>query len=111
MAARCPPIVCKVTFGIAAEGVAIEESNIATRMRLTGTASWTLLNHDAKRTPMTAGNARAIDGVNIFGSQYFATDLEIEAEQQRLADNIANQIASQLAIWFRQQSAKPAENT
>ncbi len=54
-----------------------------------------------KRTALTSGSARAIDGVNIFDSQYFAADLEIEAEQKRIAENMATQIATQLAIWFR----------
>jgi LPS-assembly lipoprotein len=95
-----------VIFSIAGEGIAIEANNIATRMRLTGNANWTLLAHDPKRTPLTVGSARAIDGLNIFESQYFAADLEIEAEQKRIAEALATQIATQLAIWFRQQSAK-----
>jgi LPS-assembly lipoprotein len=98
-----------VTFGIAGEGIAIEADSIATRLRMTGNASWTLLGHDAKRTPLTSGNARAIDAVNIFDSQYFAADQEVEAEQKRIADNIAAQIATQLAVWFRQQAAKETD--
>ena len=57
---------------------------------------------------LTTGSARAIDGVNIFDSQYFAADLETEAEQKRIAENMATQIATQLAVWFRQQAAKEA---
>ena len=78
-------------------------------MRLIGTASWSLLAHDPKRTTLTSGSAQAIDGVNIFDSQYFAADLEIEAEQKRIAENMATQIATQLATWFRQQAAKEAK--
>jgi LPS-assembly lipoprotein len=96
----------RVTFGIAGEGIAVEENDIATRIRLTGNASWTLVSHDDKRTPLTSGSARAADAVNIFDSQYFASDLETEAEQQRIAENIATQIATQLAVWFRQQAEK-----
>jgi LPS-assembly lipoprotein len=97
-----------VTFGVAGEGIAIQTDDLATRIRLIGTATWTLIGHDGKRTALTSGSARAIDGVNIFDSQYFASDLEVEAEQQRLAENIATQIATQLAVWFRQQAAKQA---
>ena len=39
-------------------------------------------------------------------SQYFAADLEVEAENARIAENVATQIATRLAIWFRQQAAK-----
>lgn len=95
-----------VTFGIAGEAIAIESTDIATRIRLTGNASWVLHAHDPKRTPLTSGSARAIDGVNIFGSQYFASDLETEAKQRSIAENVATQIATQLAVWFRRQAAK-----
>lgn len=95
-----------VTFSIAGEGIAIEANDIATRIRLSGNAAWSLLAHDAKRTPLTSGSARAIEGVNIFDSQYFAVDLEIEAKQKTIAETVATQIATQLAIWFRQQAAK-----
>ena len=97
-----------VSFGISGEGIGIEMNNIATRLRMTGNASWSLVGHDEKRTTLTSGSARAIDAVNIFDSQYFAADLEVEAEQKRIAENIATQIATQLAVWFRQQAAKQA---
>lgn len=95
-----------VAFGVAGEGIAIESNNIATRIRLTGTASWSLIDHDDKRTVLASGSARSIDGVNVFDSQYFAADLETEAVQKRIAENVATQIATQLAVWFRRQAAK-----
>jgi LPS-assembly lipoprotein len=99
----------QVTFSIAGEGIAVETNDIATRLRFTGNASWVLVGHDDKRTHITSGSARAFDAVNVFDSQYFASDLETEAEQKRIAENIATQISSQLAIWFRQQATKQAE--
>lgn len=95
-----------VTFGVSGEGIGIEANNIATRIRLLGSATYSLRARDPKRTVLTAGAARAMDGVNVFDSQYFAADQEIEAEQKRIADNLATQIATQLAVWFRQQAAK-----
>jgi LPS-assembly lipoprotein len=95
-----------VSFGVAGEGIAIETDNIATRIRLTGNATWTLHARDPKRTVLTSGNARAYDGLNVIDSQYFAADLQTEAEQQRIAENLATQIATQLAVWFRRQAAK-----
>jgi LPS-assembly lipoprotein len=95
-----------VSFGISGEGIAIENDTIATRLRLVGTARWTLIDHDTKRTVLASGTARAMDDVNIFDSQYFASDLEVEAEQKRIAENVATQISTRLAIWFRQQAAK-----
>jgi hypothetical protein len=99
-----------VTFSVAGEGIAIETNDITTWIRLTGNATWTLIGHDEKRTALTSGSARAIDGLNIFDSQYFASDLETEAEQKRIAENIAMQIATQLAVWFRRQAVKQASS-
>jgi LPS-assembly lipoprotein len=95
-----------VSFGITGEGLGIEQDTIATRLRLIGTARWSLIDHDAKRTVLASGVARAMDDVNIFDSQYFASDLEVEAQQKIIAENVATQIATRLAIWFRQRAAK-----
>jgi hypothetical protein len=73
---------------------------------LTGTATWTLHAHDDKRTLLTSGSARYIDGLNLFDAEYFAADLETEAVQQRIAGQIADQITIQLATWFRRRAAQ-----
>jgi hypothetical protein len=96
----------RVAFGVTGEGIAIESDSIATRLRLSGLATWALIGHDDKHTTLTSGSARALDAVNVFDSQYFAADLEVEANEKRIAENIASQIAVQLASWFRQQAAK-----
>jgi LPS-assembly lipoprotein len=99
----------RVSFGVSGDGIAITTNDIATRIRLLGTASWALLDRDSKRTVLTSGAAKAMDGVNIFDSQYFAADLEVEAEQKRIAENLATQIATQLATWFRVRAEKEAK--
>jgi LPS-assembly lipoprotein len=97
-----------VSYSISGEAIGIESDAIATRVRFIGNASWQLLAHDAKSSRLTGGNARYIDGINTFDGQYFASDLETEAAQQRIANEIAQQITIQLAIWFRQQADKQA---
>jgi LPS-assembly lipoprotein len=97
-----------VTYSISGEAIGIETTSIATRIRFIGNANWSLLAHDAKSTRLTGGGARFMDGVNIFDGQYFASDLETEVVQQRIATEIAQQITTQLAIWFRQQADKQA---
>jgi LPS-assembly lipoprotein len=97
-----------VSFGITGEGIAIQANDLATRIRLIGNATWSLVGRDAKRTVLASGNARAMDGINIIGAQYFASDLETEVEQKRIAENVATQIATRLAVWFRQQAEKQA---
>ncbi len=94
-----------VAFGIGGEGIGIETNNIATRVRLIGTASWTLSARDAAHSTLTSGSARALDGLNILNEQYFAADLESEAVQQRMADLLAQQITIQLAMFFRKRAA------
>jgi LPS-assembly lipoprotein len=91
----------QVSFGIAGEGISVQSNSLATRVRFSGSASWTLIAHDGKRSALTSGLARSMDGLNVFDSQYFASDLETEAIQARIAENLAQQIATQLAIWFR----------
>jgi LPS-assembly lipoprotein len=95
-----------VSFSVAGEGIAIQSDSIATRIRLIGSASWSLVSRDQKRTILISGSARAMDDVNIFGSQYFASDLETEADEKRIAENVATQIATRLGAWFRQQADK-----
>ncbi len=91
----------KVGYSVSGEGIAVLPNNIATHVRLIGNASWSLVTRDTAQSVLIEGNARTTDGVNVFDEQYFAADLETEAVQQRLAENLAQQIATQLAIWFR----------
>jgi len=97
-----------VAFWIAGEGLGIQTDNSATRVRFTGYASWVLLAQDPARTRLTEGTARTMDGLNIFSAQYFAVDLENEAVQRRMADQLADQVATQLALWFRERAAASA---
>lgn len=98
----------RVAFSISGEGIAIQTNTIASRIRFIGDASWTLVPRDAAQNPIASGSARAMDGINIFDEQYFAADLQTEAVQGRIAENIAQQIATQLAIWFRKQATQSA---
>lgn len=91
-----------VGFGVAGEGVAIQQNSLITRLRLIGSATWTLKTRDGAQTIVASGSAKALDGVNIYDTQYFAADQEVEAKQKSLAEALATQIATQVAIWFRQ---------
>ncbi len=96
-----------VSFGISGEGIAVQADSISTRLRTIGSANWTLVAQDPGRTRLTSGSARAVDGLNIFDTQYFAADLENEAVTRRLADALADQITLQLAAYFRKR-ARPS---
>lgn len=94
-----------VSFAISGEGIAIESDNAATRVRLIGTARWTLKARDPAQTQITSGSARAMDAFNILDQQYFAADIDNEQVQRRLASALADQITMQLAIFFRRRAA------
>ena len=79
-----------------------------TRIRLIARGAWTLRAQDPARTTLATGSSRAIDGLNILDQQYFAADLEQEAVQRRLADQIADQIVLQLAAYFRKHATASA---
>jgi LPS-assembly lipoprotein len=85
--------------------LAILPDSSPTRIRMIGNASWTLVQQSPARATLTSGSARAFDGLNVFDQQYFALDLENETVQRRIATNIAEQIATQLALWFRQRDS------
>ena len=97
-----------VAFGISGEGIAIEQNTTVTRLRMIGTATWTLVAQDPGRTRLTSGSAKSVDAINIFDAQYFAADLENETAQRRLAEALADQITLQLATFFRRQEAASA---
>lgn len=94
-----------VNFSISGEGIAINPDNIATRLRMIGTAQYTLRARDPALTVITSGSARAMDAFNVLDQQYFAADLENEQVQRRLASALADQIAMQLAVFFRRRAA------
>ncbi len=95
----------QVSFGVSGEGIAILPDSDATRVRLIGTAIWTLTAQDSGKTRLTNGFAKAVDAMNILDSQYFALDLENEAVQKRIAEALADQITIQLAAYFRKQTS------
>jgi len=89
-----------VSFGIAQSALSVQHDTAVTRVRFIGAATWTLVTRDATRATVTAGNARAVDGLNTFDQQYFAQDIETETVNRRIAEDIADQITAQLALYF-----------
>lgn len=90
-----------VSFSVNQEGVAISRADsVATRTRVSASASWSLISLDAERRTVTSGVARTTDGFNPLDNQYFYSDLQSEQTQRRVAEAVADQIAQQLAAWF-----------
>jgi LPS-assembly lipoprotein len=93
------------SFGISGDYLDIGAGYLPSRVRLTGSASWTLVAQDPARTPVTNGYAKTVDAYNIIGGQYFGADQENEALTRRIASALADQITLQLATFFRQRAA------
>ncbi len=90
-----------VSYWIAGQGIGILPGTTATRIRMIGNANWVLTSNDPAQTKIYSGFARAIDGLNIFDQQYFASSLETSVVYHHLAGEIADQIALRLASLFR----------
>jgi LPS-assembly lipoprotein len=92
----------QVNFWITGEAQGVLNFTQPTRIRLVGTANWTLIAHDEKHTKLAEGSERLADGFDIFDSQYFAMDLDNEHVQRRVAEAMAERITLRLAMWFHQ---------
>jgi LPS-assembly lipoprotein len=93
-----------VAFAIAAEPIAIRPDNLPTRIRLIGRATYTLDSRPPAPARITSGSARVQDNYNLIDQQYFAAELESEAVLRRIAQTLAEQIALQLAMYFRKRA-------
>jgi LPS-assembly lipoprotein len=89
------------TYALVGEPIGIQQDASITRVRLIGSSVWTLTAQDPLRTTLASGNARVLDGYNIIDQQYFAADMESEEVERRMAEALADQIAVQLAIYFK----------
>lgn len=92
-------------FAIGTEGTGIQPDSSSTRTRFFATASYRLVALTPDRRTITSGAARAIDGLDVVNSQYFAADLESGAIQRRLAEAIADRITGQLSAFFARAAA------
>ena len=93
------------SFLLTPETIAIQRDNSSTRIRLTGIVTWTLRELNLAHTVVTTGTSRVLDGVNISNQQYFAVDLESDSAARRVAETLADQVSTQLAIYLKQQAA------
>ncbi len=98
--AAAPRYDLAASFALAEEGVAIAQDSTSTRIRITGTAVFTLQSHDVGQSTLLSGTARSLDGLNAIGQEFFSQDLEREAITRRIAEALADQIALQLAAYF-----------
>ncbi len=92
-----------VSPGETAEGLAIQPDNSSTYTRIVGTANWTLKTVGIAPRTLATGSARTVDGYNNIDEQYFQSTISNDTAQSRIAANLADTIALQVAAWFRRE--------
>jgi LPS-assembly lipoprotein len=92
----------QVNFWITGEAQGVLNFTQPTRIRLVGSANWTLTTRGPKPAKLAEGSDRIGDGFDIFDTQYFAMDLDNEHVQRRVAEAMAERITLRLAAWFHQ---------
>jgi LPS-assembly lipoprotein len=90
-----------VAYVIAGQSVGIQADTSATRARVIATARWSLSPIGQPGEQLTTGQATTEDALNVIDEQYFAQDMESTTVDQQLADEIAAQITSQVAVYFK----------
>jgi len=93
-----------VAYGVTGQAVGMVHNNTTDRSQTIGTANWTLRKAGAGSfgATITSGLAHAADGADLIDGQFYYSDLNSEAIQERMATNLANQIVLQLAAYFRE---------
>jgi LPS-assembly lipoprotein len=97
-----------VSFWITGSGIGVQSDTTVTRTRYLGHANWTLTADDPGHTRITGGTVSATDAINNIDTQFFASDLENDVVQKRIANALADQITLQLAAFFRKRAATTA---
>lgn len=95
-------------ISVSAEAIAVQRDSSSSRVRLVGSASWTLRTLSIERPVLTSGTSRVLDGYNILNQQFFAADLDNEVATGRIATALADQIATQLGAYFLREAAAAA---
>ncbi|GBQ14350.1 hypothetical protein [Swaminathania salitolerans] len=91
----------QVSNAVNASVVDIHSDNTAGRFRELGSAHWRLYTVEAAPRMLAEGDASLLDGFNATFEQYLAQTLNEETVRARLADNLAQAVRQQIAVWFR----------
>lgn len=91
----------RVGPNLQAEGIGIQRDGTTTRVRFVATANWWLVRLSPAPEVVANGVERTIDAFNIPTNQFFAADSSREAAERRLAEVLAEEIVTRVAIRFR----------
>jgi LPS-assembly lipoprotein len=97
----------RVQPALQVEGIGVDLSGAATRVRYVGGARWALLRIGPPEAILATGFERATDAYNVPTNQYFASDIGREATERRLADALADEVVVRVAVALRRLREAP----
>ena len=90
-----------VSYGLGTASVGEQQDSSFTRERFSGSAHWALTPIGTPGHPLAQGIVTTEDALNVIDEQYFALQLETTTIDQQVADQLAAQITSQVATYFK----------
>lgn len=101
-----------VTLEVRRDQVAIQQDQTETRNRITAIASYEVRAIGGPDTePVARGRVFAVDAFNVGRNQFFAAQLSGEAAIERIVERLADDIAGQLAATYARRRAAVARAT
>lgn len=91
----------RVGPSIQAEGLGVQRDGAVTRVRYIGTANWALVRLSPAPEIVANGFERAIEAYNVPPNQFFASDISRDAAERRLAEMLAEEVVTRVAVRFR----------
>jgi LPS-assembly lipoprotein len=97
----------RVGPSLQSEGIGFLRDGAATRVRYLATANWQLLRLSPNQEVVASGFERALDAFNVPSNQFFASDVSRDAAERRLAETLAEEVVTRVAVRFRTGQAGP----
>ncbi|KMQ91878.1 leucyl-trna synthetase, partial [Lasius niger] len=93
--------VLRATGGLQYSYIGIHKDNTAGRIQVLGFASWHLYKVGPDPKVIASGSARALDGYDPTIDEAFASRLNNQSVEGRVAKNLADQMAQGVAVFFK----------
>jgi LPS-assembly lipoprotein len=97
----------RVGPSVQSEGIGVLRDGSVTRVRYLATANWQLLRLGPTPEVVANGFERAQDAYNVPPNQFFAADVSRDAAERRIAETLAEEVVTRVAIRFRTGTAGP----
>ncbi len=89
------------------EGLGVLRDGSVSRIRYSATANWQLVRLGPTPEVVANGFERALDAFNVPPNQFFAADVSRDAAERRIAETLAEEVVTRVAIRFRTGAAAP----